>query len=273
MGKKHKVGIMLNKRQEEFGRSKVIAHRGAAYLFPENTVEAFELAISELADVIECDLRITADERLVISHDPTINRVTSQKGMISKLSLSQIRQAKIEYLNRGALSWTLIPTIEDLLTLSKGRIKIALELKDTKFSNAKYSEILIRTLRAFDVIDQVYCISFDRMRIYKIKEIEPEIKIGFITHNYFPPNAHNIDIVCALWPVLYINPLFVKISHQMGKQVWAMDSPSDFRINYYLNKKVDGILTYYPLKTHQIISGFFKKRDFAQYQNNTDDFR
>jgi glycerophosphoryl diester phosphodiesterase len=56
-------------------RPRVIAHRGARAIEPENTIRAFRRAEEAGADAIELDLRVTADGELVVVHDPDVNGV------------------------------------------------------------------------------------------------------------------------------------------------------------------------------------------------------
>lgn len=70
----------------------IIAHRGASANVPENTLAAFELAIQENADMIELDIKLTADEEVVVIHDQTVNRTTNGTRKVKKLDLCRIAQ-------------------------------------------------------------------------------------------------------------------------------------------------------------------------------------
>ena len=61
-----------------------VAHRGASADRPENTVSAFELAIAQGADVLECDVRATSDGALLVLHDATLDRTTSGAGRCAR---------------------------------------------------------------------------------------------------------------------------------------------------------------------------------------------
>jgi glycerophosphoryl diester phosphodiesterase len=70
----------------------VIAHRGASGSAPENTIEAFELAVRQGADAFELDVRLTGDGVPVILHDATLDRTTDRGGPLRGLSLSELRE-------------------------------------------------------------------------------------------------------------------------------------------------------------------------------------
>jgi glycerophosphoryl diester phosphodiesterase len=70
----------------------VIAHRGASGYAPENTLPAFELAISQGADAFELDVRLTADGVPVVIHDPTLDRTGGQPLHVADLTLTQLQE-------------------------------------------------------------------------------------------------------------------------------------------------------------------------------------
>jgi glycerophosphoryl diester phosphodiesterase len=58
----------------------VVAHRGASAHLAEHTLAAYELAIEQGADGVECDVRLSRDGHLVCVHDRTVNRTSSWRG-------------------------------------------------------------------------------------------------------------------------------------------------------------------------------------------------
>ena len=68
--------------------TKVWAHRGASGYRPENTLEAFELAIRQGADGIELDVHTSADGELIVMHDENVDRVTDGTGLIKDMTLA-----------------------------------------------------------------------------------------------------------------------------------------------------------------------------------------
>ena len=84
--------------------TKVWAHRGASGYAMENTLEAFELAVEQGADGVELDVQICKSGELVVIHDETIDRVTSNSGMVKNLTLDELK----EY-SKGK-----IPTLEEV---------------------------------------------------------------------------------------------------------------------------------------------------------------
>lgn len=69
----------------------VVAHRGASAERPEHTLAAYELALQEGADGVECDVRLTRDGHLVCVHDRTVDRTSSGTGLVSELTLDELK--------------------------------------------------------------------------------------------------------------------------------------------------------------------------------------
>ena len=75
----------------------VIAHRGGAGLFPENTLYAFEHSWKLGADVLELDVRETSDGKLVVMHDAKVDRTTDGNGLITEMSLESVKKLNAGY--------------------------------------------------------------------------------------------------------------------------------------------------------------------------------
>jgi glycerophosphoryl diester phosphodiesterase len=72
----------------------VFAHRGGGGNAPENTLEAFRNSIANGADILEIDVRATADGELVVFHDSTTNRTTNLPAKISELTLAELKTTR-----------------------------------------------------------------------------------------------------------------------------------------------------------------------------------
>lgn len=73
-------------------RPLLFAHRGASMHAPENTLEAFELAVRLGADVLELDVHVTRDGEVVVIHDPTVERTTNGRGAVRDLTYAELRE-------------------------------------------------------------------------------------------------------------------------------------------------------------------------------------
>lgn len=106
----------------------IVAHRGASGYLPENTLEAFELAISQGAHMIELDVHSCASGDAIVIHDPTLERTTNGSGEVLSYSLEELKQFLIED-EQLRIPATRIPTLEETIVLAHHRIGLMIELK------------------------------------------------------------------------------------------------------------------------------------------------
>ena len=78
-------------RPPHLGRDwRVIAHRGGSHLRPENTMSAFSNAVAMGVHALEMDVHATSDGRLVVLHDPSVDRTTDGTGEVRRLSFAEV---------------------------------------------------------------------------------------------------------------------------------------------------------------------------------------
>jgi glycerophosphoryl diester phosphodiesterase len=103
----------------------VLGHRGARRAAPENTLAAFELAREEGADGVELDVRLDGSGRVIVLHDPTLERVTSGADSRHAEDISASELAQVD-LGSGER----VPLLADVLAWAKARdLRVNVELK------------------------------------------------------------------------------------------------------------------------------------------------
>ncbi len=98
-----------------------VGHRGAKAYAPENTLASFRKAIEIGVDAIELDVRKTKDGHLIVIHDADVKRTTNGKGLVSELTLEQIKS-----FNAG--EGERIPTLQEALDFLDKKVKVLIEL-------------------------------------------------------------------------------------------------------------------------------------------------
>lgn len=148
----------------------VSCHRGCTERAPENTVAAARDAVRIGADLIECDVRTTADGHLVIMHDSTVDRTTDGFGPISGMTLAQVRRLRIRDTRFASLGTHRVPTLAELVNAVGGRAGFYIDTKDV------HPAALKRVLRDPQVIAKSFAyISTDEASLWK-KHI-PELRL------------------------------------------------------------------------------------------------
>jgi glycerophosphoryl diester phosphodiesterase len=106
----------------------IVAHRGVATEYPENTIPAFRRAIELGADAVELDVRLTKDKIPVVYHYYYLDKITSLPGPIFNYTYQQLRQAR--FLNAQSNSDSQeIPTLLEVLETIGGKIGLEIEIK------------------------------------------------------------------------------------------------------------------------------------------------
>lgn len=147
----------------------VVAHRGAHIGIPENTLAAYEAAIAMGVDFIEVDLRTTRDGHIVSIHNKDIDSYVTngEQGLVSEMTLEQLKQLDIG--SRICPHWSneRIPTFEEILGLCKGRVGIYLDLKEASV------EKLVNVVKKWDMAGHIlWYANFDELE--RIAELCPE---------------------------------------------------------------------------------------------------
>jgi len=99
-----------------------MGHRGAKGYVAENTIESIKKALDFGVDGIEIDVHLCASGELVVFHDFTLDRMTNATGEVSKLSLSELKQLKVN-------NKFLIPTLVEVLDAIDKKCLLNIELK------------------------------------------------------------------------------------------------------------------------------------------------
>ena len=113
---------------KEFPR--MVCHRGANFLAPENTLPAASICISQGFDIVEIDVRTTADGEIVLMHDATVDRTTNGKGLVRELTLEQVRQLDAGSFYSEIYVGTRVPTLDEFLEHCRGSCGAYVEIKD-----------------------------------------------------------------------------------------------------------------------------------------------
>lgn len=95
----------------------VVAHRGASAERPEHTLAAYEQALQEGADGVECDVRLTRDKHLVCVHDRRVDRTSTGAGLVSEMTLSQLRELDYGAWHAGGSPDSGLLTLDALVAL------------------------------------------------------------------------------------------------------------------------------------------------------------
>jgi len=224
-----------------------IAHRGASALAPENTLAAFRLAIEAGMELAECDLRRTRDGRIVIMHDAQVNRTTDGTGLVSELTLEQIKSLDAGSWFDPRFHGERVPTLEQFLEQVAGHLRPVLELKEEGLESDVVTALAQRRLTGEALI-----VSFLEGALERIHRLEPTLATGYLYGDQTKARTALQNAVglgaCMLgpWEGL-VTPSLVEEAHAQGLlvQAWTVDDRQ--RMADLLSIPVDVITTNCPL--------------------------
>ena len=187
-----------------------IAHQGGEEEVPSDTLYGFKTALPKGVDVLELDIHLTADDKVVALHDTTVNRTTNGSGTVEQLTLAQIKTLDAaywfvpgigtthsrpapEYIFRGIATGHApapdgfepndfkIPTLEEVLQTFPNTL-INIELKQSNSTGVFEMEVA-RLLRQYDRVDDVIVVSFLDHSLEVFKAFAPEVHTATATAN------------------------------------------------------------------------------------------
>ncbi len=235
-------------------RPEIHGHRGARGLYPENSLAAIRAGIDSGCDAIEVDLCVSADDRLVLIHDPILSpalvrdrtgRWLESSVKVRDCSLAQLQEFDIGRINpdsgyaekfRSQASWdgTRIPTLDEFVSLVRevdSPVTFNLELKGAPYNTDTvpeldyYADLVVSAIEDHGIGDRTFLQSFDWRLPALVQRHLPEIKIGLISD--LQPDGNPQSPICGK-PSLWTDGLdlaeFPDIPHmvrQLGAQVWS----------------------------------------------------
>jgi len=218
----------------------VIGHTGAKSMAPENSLKSFQKAIELKADFIEFDLRLSKDGEFVIIHDENTLNLTGYNGLVDEMTLRELKKLDI---GEGEK----IPTLTELIKITKGKIKLLTDIKIWGFT-----QDLVNIIRKNDLIESSIVSCFEIAELLKIKELEQTLKIAYSIPRYLT-NIRRVKryIQRAIDNEFYaihpyhqvVDRAFVEFAHNNGLKVNVWTVNEEDLMRKFIDLRVDGIMT------------------------------
>ncbi|OGC90369.1 MAG: hypothetical protein A2W25_02115 [candidate division Zixibacteria bacterium RBG_16_53_22] len=223
----------------------IIGHRGAAAYAHENTIASLEEAISRHADMVEFDVRGTADGILVLHHDRTIKTEIGRRP-VSKLSFNQLQEA-------ARLNGFAVAKFADIVKRFGPTIPVNIEIKVRGFAPEIVS-ILEKYRPAYPpVISSFFPWVLGRVKTLNgtlatglIVGREQAHRFGFLGRPMLKLLAQNIGISSLHLQDSIIDSRKVKSAHDLGMRLFAWTVDDEQRMRALIGLGVDGIITNRP---------------------------
>jgi glycerophosphoryl diester phosphodiesterase len=251
------------------GHPFVVAHRGASADRPEHTIAAYELALREGADGVECDVRLTRDGHLVCVHDRKVDRTSTGTGLVSDMTLAQLREFDYGawHSSRQAGCGTAdtgLLTLDDLISLVldwNRPVKLFIETKHPVRYGALVESKVLAILHRYGIaspasadLSRAVVMSFSAAAVWRIRRAAPMLPTVLLgeTSRYLGGSAATTVGATAVGPsiaTLRDHPELVDRAAANGRALycWTVDQYEDVR--YCRDVGVAWVATNHPGRT------------------------
>jgi glycerophosphoryl diester phosphodiesterase len=246
------------------GRPLVIAHRGGAGLWPENTLYGFERAAALGVDVIETDVRATSDGEVVVMHDEHVERTTDGAGRVGSMTLAELKRldAGFRWTADGGRTFPFrgqgvtVPTLREVFAaLPSVRFNI-----EPKQADPPIVAPLCRLIREYGMTGKVMVAAFRGSTLEQFRRECPEVATSASTSevgaflavqrsglaNSYSPPMQAVQVPERAGGVRVLTRDFVAAAHGRNLRVhaWTVNDEADMR--RLLDMGLDGVMTDYP---------------------------
>lgn len=227
-----------------------IGHRGAAGTRPELTRSSFERAIALGCDMIELDVQLTRDRRLVVLHDRRLGRTVAGRGTVRRRSLDELRALDAGAWFGSAYAGEPVLSLDDVLDLTRGRVDLNVEIKSPQADWVGTADVLADLLRRHRRLGSTIVSCFDPGALHCLRAREPRARLGVLWEGR---NAASAWPLAAALSAVSIHPKwtrvnagFVAAAHRRELLVlaWTVNDPTAMERLAALG--VDGIISDYP---------------------------
>lgn len=162
---------------------RVIGHRGAALAAPENTLAGLREAARQGCRWVEIDVRLTADDGLVLMHDPTVDRTTTETGRVREFPLAQLAAMDAGTRFDAAFAGEPVPSLADaIVAVHALDLRLDIELKCEPGESFAAAAALVALLgRVWRAPEPPLVSSFDPAALAAVRGAAPDLPVAVVT--------------------------------------------------------------------------------------------
>lgn len=254
-------------------RPLVIAHRGASGYAPENTLAAFRAAIALGADMVELDVHPTADRRLAVIHDESIDRTCDGRGFVREMTLAEIQTFDAGIWWGPGFAGERVPALEEVLALTRGRARVNVEVKAPQGGERPgrvEDDVVAPLLAALDAAGtrrEVLVSSFDPVVLRAVRAAARDLPLGVLLEarvegpaGFRPDRLEPYLAVAAEVSAFSLHPYWrflgrraVRAVHEAGLKVYPWTVKRETDIRRLVGLGVDGVITNHPDRLARVV--------------------
>lgn len=218
----------------------IIGHRGAAGLAPENTLAALAAGYASDADMLEFDIRLTADKIPVVIHDARLLRTHRRAKSVASYTLSELQDATKSHP---------IPTLQQILDKYFGKILLNIEIKSKGAGEAAYELLKDRYIKRPSDWDAVLISSFKPSELTALRKASKRVNLALLHDDnpfVFVAYARRLNLTAVGFHRLHLNKLALEIAKksELFTYVYTVNRPAAATI--LEQQGYDAVVTNYP---------------------------
>lgn len=212
-----------------------VAHRGFSGKAPENTLAAVRMALAlPYVRWMEIDVQLTRDGVPVVIHDFTLDRTTNGHGKVKNMDFEPMRRLDAGGWKSRAFRGEKVPSLEEVLNLASGRLKLNIELKTSGDMYPGLEKAVIDLISAKGMRDEVVLTSFDAGVLQRVKELDARFRTGLIYDSRSGDPARKVkELDCSFLSISFtrINAGLAKVLAERGVKTmaWTVDKAKEMR--------------------------------------------
>lgn len=204
-----------------------MAHRGYPGLHAENSLASFQSAIDREFAYLELDVHLSREGIPMVFHDETLLRMTGLGGRIQDYTCAELQELQLPGGGR-------IPTLEETLAMTTGKIRVEIELKQAGDRYHGLEAAVLDVVERLDAYDEVFVASFDHYSIQRMRELSERVELGIINSSASPAffawmQQHSVRYLSV--GHTFITDVFVRACQSEGVQLiaWTIDDETVMR--------------------------------------------
>ncbi|MBX3026521.1 glycerophosphodiester phosphodiesterase [bacterium] len=227
-----------------------IAHRGAAGTRPELTRPAFERALEIGVDMIELDVQLTRDGRLVVLHDRQLGRTLAGEGPVRERTLAELQALDAGSWFDARWAGASVPSLDEVLAWTAGRAELNVEIKSPPADWTATAEALLVLLSAAGRLERTIISSFQMGALAEVRARSRAARIGVLwqTTDFDPMwiEAQSLEAIAVhpLWSL--VDEALIAEARRQNRQVmvWTVNDPD--AMAELIRIGVSGIISDFP---------------------------
>jgi glycerophosphoryl diester phosphodiesterase len=230
--------------------TQVWAHRGASGYRPENTLDAFQLAVEQGADGVELDVQRSLDGVPVVAHDITVDRISEGTGQVGALTLAQLKNLNAAHAWSG-YGIARFPTLAEVLALLRPTtLTLTVEIKNPMNRYPGLEAECTSLARDMGMMERIWFSSFQHPALLHIKEAAPESRCGLLYEStmvrpWLYAASLEMDALHPHYTELAV-PGEAAHSHKLGIRVHAWTVNREAEMRWVADAGADALITNYP---------------------------